>query len=177
MERFLQRCAQEDFLGCRTMQFVARKKIFWGVVRCSLSRATRFFGVSYDAVCRAQQDFFGVSYDAVCRAQQDFLGCRTDAVCSAQQDFLGCHTMQFVARNKIFWGVIRCSLSRATRFFGVSYDAVCRAQQDFLGCRTMQFVARNFAKVELDSSSANVARNVAGKVAQCVRAFSIPRKS
>ena len=32
----------------------------------------------------------------------------------------------------------------------------------------MQFTVRNVAKVELDSTSATVARNVARKVAQCV---------
>ena len=35
----------------------------------------------------------------------------------------------------------------------------------------MQFVARNVAKVELDSTSATVARNHAGKVVPCVRAL------
>ena len=35
----------------------------------------------------------------------------------------------------------------------------------------MQFVAKNVAKVELDSTSATVACNVARKVAPCVRVF------
>ena len=39
------------------------------------------------------------------------------------------------------------------------------------GCHMMQFVTRNVAKVELDSTSATVARNVGRKVAPCVRAF------
>ena len=43
-----------------------------------------------------------------------FLGVSHDANCCAQQDFLGRHTMQIVARNKIFWGVTRCKLLRAT---------------------------------------------------------------
>ena len=42
----------------------------------------------------------------------------------------------------------------------------------FCGCHTMQFVARNDAKVELDSTSATVAHNVARKVAPCARTFS-----
>ena len=38
----------------------------------------------------------------------------------------------------------------------------------------MQFVAHNVAKeVELDSTSATIARNVTRKVAQCVRALSV----
>ena len=49
-----------------------------------------------------------------------------------------------VARNKIFWG-----------------------------CHTIQFVARNVAKVELDSTSATFASNVARKVASCVRDFRV----
>ena len=47
----------------------------------------------------------------------------------------------------------------------------CCAQQDFLGCHTMQFVPPNVAKVELGSTSAFVARNVARKVVPYVRAF------
>ena len=43
------------------------------------------------------------------------------------------------------------------------------AQQEFLGCHTMQFVAHNVAEVELGSTSATVARNIAKKVAPCVR--------
>ena len=35
----------------------------------------------------------------------------------------------------------------------------------------MQFVMRNIAKVELDSTSATVARDVARKVTACVRAL------
>ena len=38
----------------------------------------------------------------------------------------------------------------------------------------MLFVARNVAKVELDSTSATVARNVLRKVAPCVRTFTPP---
>ena len=78
-----------------------------------------------------------------------------------------------VARNKIFGGVTRCKLLRATRFFGASHDANCCAQQDFLGRHTMQIVARNVAKLELDSTSTTVARNVAREVGLCVRAFSV----
>ena len=36
----------------------------------------------------------------------------------------------------------------------------------------MQFVARNAVKVELDSTSATLARNVERRVASCVRALS-----
>ena len=37
----------------------------------------------------------------------------------------------------------------------------------------MQFVARNVAKVQLDSTPATAARNVARKVVPCVRAFRV----
>ena len=37
----------------------------------------------------------------------------------------------------------------------------------------MQFVARNVAKVELGSTSATVAHNIARKVVLCVRALSL----
>ena len=54
--------------------------------------------------------------------------------------------------------------------FNFSCNVAC-VQQDFLGVSPMQFVARTFAKVELDSTSATLARNVAKKVAPCVRVF------
>ena len=40
-------------------------------------------------------------------------------------------------------------------------------------CHTIQFVVRNVARVELDSTSTTVARNVERKVTPCVRAFTL----